>query len=135
MRCVSYTRMVGVLHEDEIPSDIIARQNKSITAYAGSHGWKISEKYSDRKKDAGEEAAFRDMVTDGISRRFELVVMDSIFRCGKGLADAEQVMARVFFPAGIHFAVVEDDFCSIGLCQEICVSLFYSSNSAFILAL
>lgn len=118
MRCVSYTRTVGVLHEDEIPSDIIARQNKSITAYAGSHGWKISEKYSDRKKDAGEEAAFRDMVTDGISRRFELVVMDSIFRCGKGLADAEQVMARVFFPAGIHFAVVEDDFCSIGKTQE-----------------
>ena len=118
MRCVSYTRTVGVLHEDEIPADIIARQNQNITDYAGSHGWKISGKYSDRKKDAGEETAFRDMVTDGIARRFDLVVMDSIFRCGKGLGDAEQVMARVFFPAGIHFAVAEDDFCSVGKTQE-----------------
>lgn len=118
MRCVSYTRTVGVLHEEEIPTDIIAIQNKNITAYAKSHGWKITEKYSDRKRDAMEETAFRNMVTDGIARRFEMVVIDSAFRCGKGLADAEQILARVFFPAGIHFAVAEDDFCSIGKTQE-----------------
>ena len=36
----------------------------------------------------------------------------SIFRCGRTLPFAIEALQRTFYPLGIQFAVVEDDFCS-----------------------
>ena len=47
-----------------------------------------------------------------------MVVVNSIDRCGKYISCAEDVLAKTFFPAGIHFSVVQDDFCSIGKSRE-----------------
>ena len=42
----------------------------------------------------------------------DAVVVDSIFRCGRTLPFAIEALQRAFYPLGIQFAVVEDDFCS-----------------------
>ena len=47
-----------------------------------------------------------------------MVVVNSIDRCGKYISCAEDVLAKTFFPAGIHFSVVQDDFCSIEKSRE-----------------
>ncbi len=52
------------------------------------------------------------MVQDGMARKFDAVVVDSIFRCGRTLPFAIETLQRTFYPLGIQFAVVEDDFCS-----------------------
>ena len=118
MICVSYTRTMSCILMEETPSDIIARQNKHIAEYVSARKWKIEKKYSDRRKDRNDDSAFREMKEDGISGKFDLVVMDSVYRFGISFYHAYDLLALVFVPAEIHFAVVEDKFCSLDCSKE-----------------
>ena len=118
MRCVSYTRTVSCMESGEIPKDIISQQNQRIQDYIKKRGWTLGKKYSDRRKDAFEETAYMQMKMDAIAREFHCVVMDSMFRCGRNSNVAAEMLESMFVPAGIHFAVVEDDFCSCDVSKE-----------------
>lgn len=50
MRCVSYTRALSGCWAIEPKEDMLKKQNALITEYAKKRGWKITQKYSDRKK-------------------------------------------------------------------------------------
>ena len=76
MRCVSYTRTTSCKSSESIPTDIIQQQNEQIQKYIQSHGWKLVAKYSDRKRDDNENTAFEEMTMDGISRKFDMVVVN-----------------------------------------------------------
>lgn len=110
MRCASYTRVTSCIDESPIPSDIISIQNKHIENYIKNRGWELVEKYVDRKKDPLEEAAFLKMKDDALGRKYECLVIDSFDRCGRTNAVAKELFEFLFIPAGISFAVVEDDF-------------------------
>ena len=103
MKWVSYTRSISSRIGEENPSNTIAEQNERIARYLKKLGCNVSEKYSDRKRAAEATEGFDKLVQDGMARKFDAVVVDSIFRCGRTLP---------FYPLGIQFAVVEDDFCS-----------------------
>lgn len=118
MICVSYVRTVSCIPEKQIPSDIISRQNSRIREYIKGKGWTLAEKYADRKKDENADEAFQQMRMDGINRKFDIVVVDSVFRCGRNVSYAEDLLLKTFYPAGIHFAVVEDGVCSICLTAD-----------------
>lgn len=113
MRVVSYTRTVSSRPSSSgMQTESIMAQNGRILDFAKAHGWRITEKYSDRKKDAEEDTAFQNMKADGIARKFECVVIDSMYLCGSKAPIAADLFLYVFLPAGIHFAVVEDNFVS-----------------------
>lgn len=114
MRLVSYTRTTSCYPGAEIPSDVIARQNENIKKYTETKGWKISDRYSDRKKSESENTAFEKLLQDGIQRKFDAVIVDSVFRAGKDLWSAREVLLQTLHYAGIGFIVVEDDYISIG---------------------
>lgn len=114
MRVVSYTRSTSCLIYEDIPKNIITQQNQRIQEYARKHGWKIEEKYSDRKQDKEENSAFEQMLQDGMARKFDVVIVDSILRAGKDLWNAREVLLETFHFSGIAFVVVEDDYSSIG---------------------
>lgn len=114
MRAVSYTRTTTCVPCVEVPADIIKIQNEHIRAYAKENGFKISKTYSDRKADGNERSAFDQMLQDGMRRDFDLVITDSLRRCGINIWEAQEVLMQTFFPAGIHFVIVEDGFSSIG---------------------
>lgn len=118
MRCVSYVRTTSCKPEKEIPRNIIGQQNERIQKYIKEHHWTLVEKYTDRRKDEEEETAFQQMRVDGLERKFNMVVVDSLFRCGKNVSFAEDVLMKTFYPAGIHFAVVEDNLCSLDMTAE-----------------
>lgn len=118
MRCVSYTRTTSCKEDGQIPVDIIKQQDEHIQTYIQKKGWTLSAKYCDRKKEKDENTAFEAMTADGINRKFEMVVVDSIDRCGRTISCADDVLVKTFVPAGIHFAVVQDDFISIGKTQK-----------------
>ena len=118
MRCVSYTRFASSLAENDTPPDIIRQQNKRIEQFAKDNSWTILQKYSDRKNDKKAEMAFLQLKQDGMSRKFDLVIMDSFYRFGKSIAVARNLLVSIFFPAGIHFAVAQDNFCSVGKTAE-----------------
>lgn len=118
MRIVSYTRTTSCFPGAEIPVNVITAQNDRIRMYAQQHGWKIADKYSDRKKDQSENTSFEQLLQDGIQRKFDAVIVDSLFRAGKDLWSAREVFLQTFHFAGIWFIVVEDDFISIGKSNE-----------------
>ena len=113
MRCASYVRYTSCMPERNTPTDIIRLQNERIRKFIKDHGWVLTEKYTDRKQDPKADDAFRQMREDGISRKFDMVVVDSLFRCGVNVSYAEDVLLKIFYYAGIHFSVVEDNFCSM----------------------
>ena len=118
MICVSYTRMTTCNMFEEVSEDIISVQNKRIAEYAAKRKWKIMKKYSDRKSDRDEDTAFRNLKEDGISQKFDCVIFDSLYRFGTSVYVAFDVLFKTFCPGGIHFASVEDDFCSLDYTDE-----------------
>lgn len=113
MRCASYTRVTSCLATEKVPDNTISLQNKAIRLFLKKRGWKLEEKYSDRKNNKNEDGAFQQMRLDGMARKFDIVVIASIFHCGKSVSFAEDLLLKTFYPAGIHFAIVEDNFCSM----------------------
>ena len=118
MRCVSYTRTTSCKEDGKIPADIIKQQDQHIQEYLKKQGWTLSAKYCDRKKDTEENTAFEELTKDGIDRKFDMVVVDSIDRCSRTISCADDVLVKTFVPAGIHFAVVQDEFISIEKTKE-----------------
>ena len=118
MRCVSYTRTTSCKEDGKIPADIIQQQDQHTQEYLKKQGWTLSAKYCDRKKDTEENTVFEELTKDGINRKFDMVVVDSIDRCGRTISCADDVLVKTFVPAGIHFAVVQDEFISIGKTKE-----------------
>lgn len=118
MKWVSYTRSISSRIGEENPSNTITEQNERIAQYLKKRGCSISEKYSDRKRTAEAAEGFDRLVQDGMARKFDAVVVDSIFRCGRTLPFAIEALQKTFYPLGIQFAVVEDDFCSVDKTAE-----------------
>lgn len=114
MRCVSYTRAISGCWAIEPEKNAIQLQNFAIREYAKKQGWKIGEKYSDNKKDEKAETAFLQMKEDGINRKFDCVLVSSMFYAGRNMTAAYDLFFTVFYSAGISFAVAEDGFCSMG---------------------
>ena len=113
MKWVSYTRSISSRIGEENPANTIAEQNTRIEQYLKDKGYSIAEKYSDRKRSAEAAERFDRLVQDGMAGKFDAVAVDSIFRFGKTLPFAVEVLQKTFYPLGIQFAVVEDNFCSL----------------------
>jgi DNA invertase Pin-like site-specific DNA recombinase len=118
MRIVSYTRTTSCFPDVPIEPDAITRQNERIKDYASLHGWRIADKYSDRKKSMEENQAFEKLLQDGMHRKFDAVIVDSIYRAGTDLGSAREVLLQTLHYSGISFVVVEDDFIGIGRTNE-----------------
>ena len=118
MRVVCYTRFTSCLFGEENPADIISQQNQRIKDYARAHGYKLQTRYSDRKQDENADEAFTQMLNDGLARKYDLIIVDSLYRTGKNLWFAKEMFLLTFYPAGIHFVVIEDNFCSLSKSYE-----------------
>lgn len=77
MRWVSYTRSISSRIGEENPANTIAEQNANIEQYLKNKGYRISEKYSDRKRSAEAADGFDQMVQDGMTQKFDAVAVDA----------------------------------------------------------
>lgn len=114
MRCVSYTRTTSCSRKQSIPVFTVAEQNEHVREYVRSNELKLRKKYSDRKDDPAEISDFENMRQDGLNRKFDLLIFDSFWQCGKDIFSIVRVLKDAFVPAGINFAVVQDNYCSTG---------------------
>lgn len=78
MKWVSYTRSISSRIGEENSSNTIAEQNERIARYLKKCGCSVSEKYSDRKRTAEATEGFDKLVQDGMARKFDAVVVDSV---------------------------------------------------------
>lgn len=88
----------------------INEQKDRINKYVDSMNWKVKKEYSDARDDFNDDKAFQIMLQDGILRKFDCVVINSVYSCGKSLWHAEELFLKTFYPAGIQFIVLEDNF-------------------------
>ena len=112
MKCVSYTRAGSCCKDEDKPAISIKEQNNHIKSFLLDRGLTISRKYCDRSKNPDNNNEFEKMRIDGQSGFFEMFISDSIWQCGKDIYQAVRVLKDVFYPAGIEFAIVQEDFCS-----------------------
>lgn len=116
MRAVAYARKVSVIPRYSNVS--LKEQNDRIREYAAEKGWKLTGFYDDRSEDIYADSGFQKLEADGKNRQFDVVIIDSIYRCGKNVSYARELLQNVFYLAGIHFVVIEDDIFSEEMTQS-----------------
>lgn len=114
MICASYTRK-SVKFGETIS---IPEQNEQIEQFARRYRMTVSKKFTDRKEDWNEEDGFLEMKEAGMNRRFDCILFWSVMNFGKDPLNGYNLLRHTFFPAGIDFAVVSDNFFSAGKTEE-----------------
>ena len=108
MICVSYTRLTSCTDE----AVTIERQNEIIREFADKNGLKIAKKYCDRKNDPKADTSFQQLSNDGIARKYDIVILYSMFSFGPSTYVGYDLLSKTFVPCGIQFAVAVDGFLS-----------------------
>ena len=107
MKCVSYTRtMPWKNHKGELT---IADQNQRIAEYLAEHKeFDLQKKYSDRKGAENASAAFDKMIDDGVGRKFDCIIVASMYYCGPGFPAARQSIKETLYETGVDLIVLEE---------------------------
>jgi len=107
MKCVSYTRtMPWKNHTGELT---IADQNQRIAEYLAEHKeMDLQKKYSDRKGVENASAAFDKMIDDGAERKFDCIIVASMYYCGPGFPAARQSIKETLYETGVDLIVLEE---------------------------
>ena len=58
------------------------------------------------------------MRIDGMNHKFDMVILDSMYRCGKNVGFAKELLYRTFYKLGIHFIVLEDNINTTNMAPE-----------------
>lgn len=114
MICASYTRQ-QIMFGEALP---IAEQNEQIKKFLKSRRLQTDMKFSDRRADVNAEEGFMEMKEAGVQRRFDCIVIWSMMYFGKDPLVGYNLLKHTFLPAGLEFAVVCDNFFSIGKTVE-----------------
>lgn len=107
MICVGYSKRASYV--PTYCSDSLKEQNDHIRDFTKSRYWKISKFYEDKSDDPQSDLGFQKLKEDGLKRQFDVVIIDSIFRCGRNVFYARDLLLNVFYRVGIHFVILEDD--------------------------
>ena len=107
MKCVSYTRTLPWKnHQGELA---IAEQNQRIAAYLAEHKeLDLLKKYSDRKNDEKARTAFDQMTDDGVERKFDCIIVASMYYCGSDFPAARQAIKETLYATGIDLIVLDE---------------------------
>ena len=107
MKCVSYTRtMPWKNHTGELT---ITDQNQRIAEYLAEHKeFDLQKKYSDRKGAENASAAFDKMIDDGVGRKFDCIIVASMYYCGPGFPAARQSIKETLYETGVDLIVLEE---------------------------
>ena len=107
MKCVSYTRTLPWKnHQGELT---IAEQNQRIAAYLAEHKeLDLQKKYSDRKGAENASVAFDKMTDDGVERKFDCIIVASVYYCGPDFPAARQAIKETLYATGIDLIVLDE---------------------------
>ena len=107
MKCVSYTQTIPWKnHKGELT---IADQNQRIAEYLAEHKeLNLQKKYSDRKNAENAGAAFDKMIDDGVERKFDCIIVASMYYCGPDFPAARQAIKETLYETGVDLIVLEE---------------------------
>lgn len=106
MIAAGYSKRISEVAPREAAS--IKEQNDKIRSYARENGFKIARFYEDKGNDPDGDAGFQKMREDGMNGAFDILVLDSVFRCGKNYKYARNLLYETFYKTGIRLVILED---------------------------
>ncbi len=109
MKCVSYTRTIPWKnHKGELT---IADQNQRIAEYLAEHKDLIYRKSILIARMLKTQActAFDKMINDGVERKFDCIIVASMYYCGPDFPAARQAIKETLYATGIDLIVLEKD--------------------------
>ena len=68
----------------------------------------MQKKYSDRKNDEKARAAFDQMTNDGVERKFDCIIVASMYYCGPDFPAVRQAIKETLYATGIDLIVLEE---------------------------
>ena len=129
MRCVSYTRS-SCCHPDYEPAKTIQEQDIFIQKYIKERGWKLQAEYYD-DSDKEDISGFRKMKEEGIKGQFNCLIIYSTKQAGKDVFQIIRLLRNSFYPAGINFVVIEDEFCSCDHTEKAVLSFLKKKEKGY----
>lgn len=101
------------MHEAIIPQklfDTVQEVLKLDTcAYLAEHKeLDLLKKYSDRKNDEKARTAFDQMTDDGVERKFDCIIVASMYYCGPDFPAARQAIKETLYATGIDLIVLDE---------------------------
>lgn len=100
------TEMPWKNHKGELT---IADQNQRIAEYLAEHEeFDLQKKYSDRKSVENASAAFDKMIDDGVGRKFDCIIVASMYYCGPGFPAARHAIKETLYETGVDLIVLEE---------------------------
>ena len=108
MICVAYSKKTA---NNRLREQVgIKEQNDRIRDYASRIGLKISKFYEDKSDDPLSDNGYQQLRLDGMNRKFDLVLLESVNRFGAGNGMARSLLVDTFSIIGIDFIVTQDGF-------------------------
>ena len=95
--CIGFMKRVG-----------LKEQNDRLREYAAANDLKITRFYEDKSDDQGSETGYQELRRDGMHRKFDLVIFESMYRFGVTTAESRNLLLHTFFLIGINFIIIED---------------------------
>lgn len=68
----------------------------------------LLKKYSDRKNDEKARTAFDQMTDDGVERKFDCIIVASMYYCGPDFPAARQAIKETLYATGIDLIVLDE---------------------------
>lgn len=74
----------------------------------GTEWFDLQKKYSDRKSVENASAAFDKMIDDGVGRKFDCIIVASMYYCGPGFPAARHAIKETLYETGVDLIVLEE---------------------------
>ena len=82
---------------------------RTVRTYLAEHKeLDLQKKYSDRKNDEKARAAFDQMTNDGVERKFDCIIVASMYYCGPDFPAVRQAIKETLYATGIDLIVLEE---------------------------
>ena len=126
MICVGYSKKTPFM--DMLEQVGIKEQNDRIREFASKNKIKIIRFYEDKSDDPDSDTGFQELRKDGMNRRFDLIIFESLSRFGPNPGMAKSLLLDTFSVIGINFIVLEDQFDSRKADKQSLTAYFDSSD-------
>lgn len=121
MRYVSYVR------DNPGKNRFMDEEQRKIDAWTKEHGVVLQKKYRDADDCVD---GIRQLINDGVDRKYDRIILDSIYDFGENVGQADQTLRITFFPYGIYFICLDDGYTSEGKTEKELQAYFHEKRFA-----
>lgn len=131
MRAVGYVRSVCEIEKKPNSQMWVKEQEDRIRDYCKNNNFVLEDMIVESFDAVEDETAFLDMKQDILKRKYDVLIICSVFYCGRNITSARDLLETVMAPAGIRFVILEDEFDSQEKTEAEIATYFQNKHKEF----